>query len=423
MKLYKNAYTFFFCLIGLCVLQFLINAENWPWFRGPTRQGISSETNVPTYWSKSSNIVWQLPVEGEGWSSPIIYGNKLFITTATDQGRNFRLLCVDTINGKLLWNKSVFDQTLARKESRNSYATPTPATDGSNVFVFAFDGSIAALNYDGSIIWSNRNMRFYSQHGPGVSVFLYEDLVIIPFDCSNEVGDKTIGWQKPWDKAFVVALNKKDGSVVWKTARGMSRIAHVTPNVLEVDRKHFLVSGAGDVVQGFDIQTGKLIWTFNNPGEGVVPSIVIGDKTIFAASGFGDPAVRAIKLSIDEGMFKPQLLWEYKKDVPMMSSFLYKDPFLFYVKDDGTALCLDAKTGKVIWRNKLGGHFSASPVWAEGKIYFISDEAETIVIRADDKFEVLARNNFDELCQASMAISGGRIFIRTETNLFCIGHK
>ena len=233
-------------------------AENWPGFRGPTRQGISYEKDIPLEWSVTSNVAWKAPVPGLGWSSPIVFGDRVFLTTATENGESFRLLCFDRRTGSVLWNKQVHRQKIARKERLNSFATSTPVTDGRMVYTVAFDGSIAAISTE---------------------------------------------------------------------------------------------------------------------------------------------------------------------DVPKVPSMLYVKPWLFLVTESGVAKCLNSATGEVLWRERLGGRFSASPVWAEGRIYLLSEKGETAVIDAGPEFKVMASNNLEEKCCASPAVSQGNIFIRSEHNLFCIGRK
>jgi outer membrane protein assembly factor BamB len=382
---------------------------------------MSTEENVPARWSADSNITWKTPVPGSGWSSPIVFGNRVFVTTATEKGVSFRLLCFDRRTGAVLWNRQVFRQKTGNKQRQNSFATSTPVTDGQMVYTVAFDGGIAGVSTDGDIVWDNRDYEYYSQHGLAVSPILYEDLVIVAFDGSSSGPDPKVGWQKPWDKAVIVALDKNTGKVRWEGRRGPSRIAHVTPQLLREGGKHQLVSSAGDVVQGFDIETGRRIWTVSSTGEGVVPSLVVGGGLVFSTSGFGDPAIRAVRTGGEGDVTETHIAWETSEDVPKVPSMLYIKPFLFLITESSVAKCLRAATGEVLWRHRLGGKYSTSPVWADGRVYFLSEKGETVIIEATSKFKVLARNKLEEKCCASPAISQGNLFIRSEHNLFCIG--
>ena len=400
-----------------------VAAENWPQFRGPTGRGISGEKNLAIYWNGTSNVLWKTAIPGEGWSSPIVWDKRVFLTAAAQNGTSCRVLCLDATNGRMRWDQEAFQQVTGRKEARNSFATPTPATDGERVYAVFYDGSFVALDFNGSLVWTNREYPFYGQHGLGTSPILWEDLLIMARDGSNPGEDKALGWQKPWDQSFLLALETKQGRQRWKSGRGLSRIAHVVPCIWTgPDGKAQVVSGAGDVVQGFDARTGERIWTSFNQGEGVVPSVVTGDGLVFTASGFsGRESVKAFRLEGRGDLKETNLAWEQRQGMPKVPSFLYVKPYLYYVNDGGQTMCLDGGTGKIVWQERLGGHFSASPVYADGRIYCLSDEGETTLLESGARFKVIARNPLNEKCQASMAISNGRLFIRTERNLFCIG--
>jgi outer membrane protein assembly factor BamB len=398
-------------------------AENWPCFRGPTHQGISNEKDIPVEWNQTSNIVWKTPIPGIGWSSPIVFNNRVFVTTATDGGASYRLLCLDRLTGNILWNKQIHRQNPGHKQRYNSYASSTPVTDGRYVYVLAFDGTLAAVSNEGNVIWTYQEFEYFSEHGLAVSPILYEDLLIVPFDGSSSGPDKKLGWQKPWDKGLILAVNKNTGKVQWRGQRGLSRIAHVTPQILSENDNDQLISSAGDVVQGFDLETGRRIWTAANSGEGVVPSIVIGDGLIFVTSGFGDSAIRAIRTGGEGDVTATHIAWESTEDVSKIPSMLYVRPFLFLVTETGVAKCLRAATGEEIWRNRLGGKHSASPIWADGRIYFLSEKGKTTVIKDGGEFKILAENELNEKCVASPAISQKQIFIRSEKNIFCIGQS
>ena len=409
-------------LFILCLTSIAL-AENWPGFRGPTGQGISSETGIPIEWSATSNVVWKAEIPGLGWSSPIVWGDRVIVTTATNGGVSCRVICLDRLSGKVFWDTEVVQQTPRRKEDRNSYATPTPVTDGQRIYVAFGDGSLAALSMAGVVIWRNRDFKFYSQHGLGVSPILYQDLFIIPFDGSSDGEDKKVGWQKPWDKAVILAFDKQTGKVRWTGRRGLSRIAHVTPNILREEGSDQLVSGAGNVVQGFDLKTGERLWSVDSQGEGVVPSIVIGKGLIFSASGFEKPTIRAIRTGGKGDVTETHIAWEQTKGVPSVPSFVYYEPYLFAIADAGIATCLQAETGEIVWQERINGTHAASPIYADGKIYFLSMEGESTIIEAKPEFKVVAKNTIDEPCQASYAVSQKQIFIRSERNVYCIGVK
>jgi outer membrane protein assembly factor BamB len=411
----------FVAVLFLFVAHSWVHADNWPGFRGPTGQGLSSEKGLPIKWSEKEGLAWSVAIPGEGWSSPIVWGDQVFVTAAEDGGESCRVIALARADGKTLWNVEVFRQPKLHKEGRNSYATPTPVTDGRHVYAVFNDGSIAALTLSGKVAWINRDVKYYSQHGLGNSPILYQDMLIMSFDGSSPGPDKLVGWQKPWQESFLLALDKNTGKERWRGKRGLSRIAHTTPALAHADGVPQLISSAGDVIQGFDPATGRRLWSVRAEGEGVVPSPVLGDGLVFAASGFGNPRLRAVKLAKDNDEGTRRVVWELKRNVPMMPSAVFVKPNLFVVSEKGLALCLDAETGQVKWEERIGDSFMASPVYADGRIYFLAEDGQTTVIDAKDQFAVIARNKLPGPCRASMAVSEGQFFIRNGNQLFCIG--
>ena len=407
------------------------HAENWPRFRGPNGQGHSAETSVPVRWSATNGIAWQTPIPGDGWSSPVVWDGKVFLTSATDSGTKCHVFCIEAQSGKILWDKVALEQQPRRKENKNSFATPTPVTDGRHVFAVFGDGSAVALTMSGEVVWTNREVAFYSRHGLGASPILYGDLLIMSYDGSNPVtaagnwpkvdDNEKLGWQIPWDKSFLAALDTKTGQRLWTGKRGLSRIAHVTSFIANVDGQDQIISGAGDRLQGFNPKSGELIWSIYAQGEGVTPSPVLGDGVVFAASGFEKTTLRAVRLGGAKGdVTQSHIAWEQKKGVPTQPSPIYVKPYLYAITDGGVASCYNPTNGEIVWQERIGGNFSASPVLAGGSIYFLSEAGETIIIAAGPQFKILARNPLGEKCQASIALSGPRLFIRSEKNLFCI---
>jgi outer membrane protein assembly factor BamB len=404
------------------------HAQDWPRFRGPGGQGHSPETALPESWNATTNIAWKTAVPGEGWSSPIVWGDKVFLTSATDAGKTCHVLCVDAADGKILWDTPAFEQATEHKEGKNSWATPTPCTDGERVYAVFGGGSAVALDFSGKVIWTNHDVKFYSRHGLGASPIVHDGLLIMPYDGSTRVDkagqwpkvsdEERTGWQIPWDKAEVVALDVTTGKRAWTGKRGMSRIAHVTPMVVDGQ----ILSIAGDAVQGFDPKSGKLLWTVVSEGEGVTPSPAVADGLVFASSGFPKPTLRAIKFGGTGDVTSTNIVWEQKKGCPTQPSLLYVKPHVYALTESGVATCYKSETGDIVWQERLADKaaFSASPVYAAGKIYALSEAGETIVLAPGSEFKVLSRNPLGEKCQASPAVSRGRIFIRSDKTLFCI---
>jgi outer membrane protein assembly factor BamB len=398
-------------------------AENWPGFRGPGGQGVSAEAVVAPRWDATSKLAWKTAIPGEGWSSPVVWEGRVFVTTATEDGRQCHVLALDAATGRIEWDVGVFTQATGRKENRNSYATPTPVTDGRRVYAVFGDGSFAALDWTGQVVWTNRTYPHYSQHGLGSSPILHGNALIMARDGSSQGPDKAVGWQRPWEEAFIVALDAETGHERWKARRGPSRIGHATPIVIGQGPEEQLICNAGDVVQGFDPETGARIWTARSEGEGVVPSVVVGDGLVFSASGFGNPTIRAWRTGGRGDVTSTHLVWEQSKGVPMIASMLYAAPHLFSVTTAGQAACLEAATGKVLWLERIGAGHSASPVLAGGRVWFCSDKGELTVVKGSAQFEVVARHALNEAVQASMAVSGGRLYVRTERHLHAVGAR
>lgn len=389
-------------LLAAAAAACLTAAADWPCFRGPSRQGIAEGAAVP------SKLEWTTPIPGEGWSSPIIWGKQVFLTSATEGGTSCRLISLGLEDGRILWDVEVTRQKPGRKEKKNSYATPTPVTDGKSVYAVCANGTFAAFGMNGSRKWINENYPHYSQHGLGTSPVLEAGLLIMARDGSSEGPELKLGWQIPWDQSYVVALDAKTGEEAWKAKRGLSRIAHVTPNVMG----RTLVSGAGDVVQGFDLKSGKLLWSGRSQGEGLVPSVVLGGGLIYTVSGFEKPAIRA---------FKPggEVAWEQTRGVPMISSLLYADGLLYSFTTAGIAWCFRSATGEPVWQGRLGGEFSSSPVLLDRRILIANEQGEFFRLKAGEKFVLEEKIDLGDRVQASPAVSRGRLLLRTAGKLLC----
>lgn len=395
-----------------------LRAENWTRFRGPNGQGVSSEAELPTEWSATTNIAWKTSIPGNGWSSPIVHEDFVFLTTTTDEGQSCHLIGIDRKTGNVRWDREVHRQQTGAKRLQNSYATPTPLTDGKQVYAVFSDGTIVAVDIEGNLIWKNTEVKFHSLHGLGASPILVDDQLIMPFDGSSP-DEKTLGWKTPWDKAVVLSLDTATGDVRWKGSRGQSRVGHVTP-VLVGDGTQVVTAG-GDRVQGFDVKTGDRIWSIYSKGEGVTPSPVIAEELIFTSSGFEEPTIRAIRTGGSGDITSTHIAWEQKKGVPALPSFLYVKPYLYSITRDNILHCIEASSGDIVWLKRLAGNYSASPVFADGKIYILSEEGLTLVLAPGDQYEEIARNSLDEKCMASMAVSQGHFYIRGDEHLYCIG--
>lgn len=385
-------------------------AQEWPAFRGPDGQGHSQESGLPLEWNETRNINWKTKLPGLGWSSPVVAGGRVWITTAVEQrGFSLRAMAFDAATGKEVINVEVFHiGGFARDiNPKNSWASPTPIVDGERVFVhFGADGT-AALSLTGEIIWKNK-FDYQSQHGAGGSPVLYGDLLI--FSCDGS------------DVAFVVALDKRTGKVKWKTnRRAPADQAYTTPLVIKVGDRDELVSVGAFRAAAYDPLTGKEIWRVNYAdGFSNVPRPVFGHGLVYIATGFQQPSMIAVRADGTGDVTKTHVAWKLQRGAPLTPSPLLVGDEFYMVNDGGIATCLEATSGTVIWQQRLGGTYSASPVFAGGRIYFLAEQGVTTVIAPGKEFRRLATNPLDGGLLASMAVSGGALFLRTDSHLYRI---
>ena len=390
------------------------SAQDWPEFRGPGGQGQSSEHNLPVEWAETRNVAWKTPLPGLGWSSPVVSGGKVWITTAIEQrGVSLRLMAFDATTGREALDVEVFHLTGARREinPKNSWASPTPIVEGDRVYVhFGADGT-AALSTDGTVIWK-QHFEYASQHGAGGSPVVYGGLLILNCDGS--------------DNAFVVALDKATGKVKWKTNRRYpADQAYTTPLVIRAADRDQLISVGAYRATAYDPLTGKEIWRVSySDGFSNVPRPIYGHGLVYIATGFQQPSMIAVRPDGLGDVTRTHVAWKVARGAPLTPSPLIVGDEFYMVNDAGIASCLDARTGTVIWQQRLGGTFSASPVFADGRIYFLAEQGVTTVIAPGKEFRRLATNPLDGGLLASMAVSNGSLFLRTDSHLYRIvqGH-
>ena len=375
----------------------LVYGEDWPQFRGPGGEGHSTEKNLPLTWSETSHIAWKTLIPGRGWSSPAVANDRIWLTSEVDSG--LHVYSLDATSGKVLKDVTVFPKRdLGSQHAKNTHASPTPILEDGRVYVHFGSHGTAALNSDGEILWK-ATMTYEPMHGTGGSPVIYRDLLI--FSCDGT------------DVQYVVALNKNSGKVKWKTNR-KAYMAFSTPLLIQVDGKDQVVSPGAYRTVAYDPANGKELWSVAY-GEGFsnVPRPVFGHGLIFLSSGFN----RADLLAVKPG---GEVVWKYGRSVSLTPSFLLVGEELYMVSDNGIATCFDAKTGTVRWQQRLGGTYSASPTFADGRIYFQNEDGETVVIAPGKEFRKLAVNQLDGQTLATLAISGGQIFLRTGTHLYAI---
>jgi outer membrane protein assembly factor BamB len=391
-----------------------VGAADWPEFRGPTGQGHASEEGLPLEWGEGRNIAWKIPVPGRGWSSPVVAGGRVWLTTAVDDsnGVSLRALAYDVETGGELVDAEVFriaDADLLNL--KNSHASPTPIVDGDRVYVhFGAEGT-AALATSGEILWTTR-FPYISQHGNGGSPALYGDLLVI--NCDG------------FDQSFVVAVDTETGETRWKVDRHRPfSQAYSTPLVIRVGGQDQIVSVGAFQTVALDPGSGNEIWRviYTDEGFSTVPRPVYGHGLVYVLTGFNQPSLLAIRADGSGDVSRTHVEWSSAQSIPLTPSALVVGDDLYIVSDLGVVSRLDAPSGALHWRARVPGNYSASPLYADGRIYFLSEEGLTTVIAPGEEFRVLATNSVEGSTLASMAVSDGSIFLRSESHLYRIAGR
>jgi len=396
-------------------------APNWLEFRGPDGTGHYTGPKLPSTWSPTTNVVWKTEIAGKGWSSPILVNGLLIQTTAVAKGsdHDLRVIAIDAESGKVKWDKSAFVRTsteAGKMHAKNSYASPTPVSDGK--IVIAHFGHMGTACYDlaGKELWKTDKYSYDPQHGNGNSPILVDDNVI--FSCDGN------------DQQYIVALNKTTGKEVWKTQRNTParlKFSFATAQLIEHKGKKLIISPASDIVAAYDPKTGKEIWRvkYPVPGWSLIARPVYGNGLLFICTGYVTQHLMAIDPEGSGDITKTNVKWVARKFVPNTPTPLIVGEELYTIADQGTMSCLDAKTGKVHWAERLKGKaFSASPILSDGKIYITSEDGIGSVIAADKtKLDVIQTNDMKEKTFASIVPANGAIYLRTETTLFKFADK
>jgi outer membrane protein assembly factor BamB len=417
-------------------------AGNWPQWRGPDGSGISNEKNLPAEWTPTRNIKWKTSIAGRGHSSPIVWGNKIFLTTAiegevvagakavkhmnegreflhpdsvgADHKHTFKVIALDRNSGKVLWEAVAWEGTpYDNRHRKSSYAASTPATDGKLVYAFFGTEGLYAYDFNGKLAWKAQlgNLGTVGM-GTGTSPILYADFVIV--QCDEENGEAS----------FIVALEKKTGKEVWRTPRKV-QVSWSTPLLVRNAKRPELITSGTEFVISYDPATGKELWRHKGVESNAIPSPVANNDMVFLVAGFPAKIAMAIKLGGNGDLTgTPNVPWTYAKGTAYVPSPILYGDFLYLTTDRGILTCIDAKTGEVKYeggRIPIPATFTASPVAFEGKILMTSEDGDTFIVKAGPKHEILGTNSIGEAVYASPAVADGRIFIRGEKNLYCIG--
>ena len=433
-------------IIGWCIVAAPSTATgNWPGWRGDGR-GISTETNLPLKWNEQENVRWKTPIPGAGHSSPIVWGNRIFVTTAVAEDPNvesfkggvymggnrakpdesqyaYCLICLDADEGTIQWSRAVIRQEpKTRRHTKNTYASETPATDGEHVFASFGSAGLYCVDLAGNVIWKRDLglLRVRQGWGTGSSPVLFKNTVIV--NCDND------------DNSYIAAFDKTTGEPVWRTERDEGA-SWGTPFLFETDERTIVVTNAGKRMRGYDAQTGKLLWECAGGSMITVPSPVSTQGLVFLSSGhsisFGRQPIIAVRsgasgdITPSRGETQSQgVAWSYPKGGPYVTSPIAVRQYLYVPLDQGTLTCYEALTGQVVYEKQSLGvrnTITASPVADDGRIYIQTEDGACYVVKQGPEFEILAVNKLDEIFCASPAISGGRLFLRGRKHLYCIG--
>jgi len=405
---------------------------DWPQWRGPSADGVSTDKDVPVEWASDKNIAWKVPLSGLGTSTPIIWGDRIFLTSQIGEGPfqmgamdfsggsvvrrmtgsgkvRFVVHAFSRVSGKALW-EYVFDAEgeLTSVHNKHNLASPSCVTDGNLVYAWMGTGQIVALDMDGKLVWQ-RNLGkefgpFEILWGHGSSPLLYKDSLILLCDHMG--------------KAYILSVDKRTGKQLWKVDRGRYRQTYSTPLIIPGPKGDEMVINSTERIDVLDPLTGKLLWNVGESARVSVPTPVFHDGVLYANRGYTSSPYMAVRTGA-----KATVQWEVENGAPYVSSLLYYDGLIYMATEMGIASCIDAATGKVLWRQRLGGVFSASPVAAAGKVYLVNEEGDTFVLQTGREPKILHRNKIGERVLASPAISGGQIFLRTDGNLICVGAR
>jgi outer membrane protein assembly factor BamB len=432
--------------LAFAALSFLsakASAGNWPQWRGPDGSGISNEKNLPSEWSPTKNIKWKTSIDGRAHSSPIVWANRVFVTTAVEgpevpgakavkhelepgkewvhpdsvganRKHTFKVIALDRDTGKVLWQSTAWEGTpFDNRHRKSSYAASTPATDGKMVYAFFGTEGVYAFDFKGKLAWKAHvgNLANLGM-GTATSPILFDNLVILQCDEDNGTS------------SFMVALDKKTGKEVWKTPRKV-QISWSTPLLVRTSTRTELIASGTETVISYDPATGKELWRHKGLESNAIPSPVANSEMVFLVAGYPAKLAMAIRLGQSGDLTgTPNVPWKYVKGTAYVPSPILYGDYLYLTTDRGILTAIDAKTGEVKYeggRIPVPATFTASPVAFEGKILMTSEDGDTYMVKAGPKHEILGTNSVGEAVYASPAIADGRIFIRGEKNLYCIG--
>ena len=393
-----------------------VAGENWPQFRGPTGDGHSDAVGLPVTWSETQNIVWKTPIHDRGWSSPVVWGNQVWMTTATEHGHRMFAVCVDLASGKIVHDIKILDVADPQDiHAFNSYASPTPVIEEGRVWIhFGSYGTTCLDTASGDAIWVRRDLQCDHFRGPGSSPVILDNLLFLSFDGI--------------DVQYLTALDKNTGKTLWRTDRstdfgeldGDHRKAYTTPTIIEADGRLQLISTGAEASFAYDPRTGKELWGFRMKGFSNVSRPLFADGLVLLNSGFGKANLWAVRPNGSGDVTDTHVVWKITKSVPCKPTPVVVDGLIYMVDDRGVSSCVEAASGKLVWRERISGDHSASPIYADGRIYISDDAGATTILKPGRKFQVVAKNKLDAGCMGSPAVVGKALILRSKTHLYRI---
>jgi len=403
----------------------VIALAQWPQFRGADGNGVSTNTGLPLTWSETQNVRWKTAIHGRAWSSPVVLGRQVWLTTATPDGKQLFAVAIDKDTGKIIYDLKLFDVPNPQfAHAFNTYASPTPVIEDGRVYVtFGSPGTAALETATGEVVWTRRDLECNHFRGAGSSPILFRNLLLMHFDGS--------------DRQYVVALDKRTGKTVWQTNRSIDfqdvlpdgrikadgdfRKAFGTPQIVMNGDRPVLVSIGSQATYGYDPLTGRELWKIVERGNfSGSTRPVAGHGLVFYPTGFNTGQIFAIRPDGRGDVTGTHVAWKAARGAPNKPSLLLLGDLLFMVNDGGIVTCLEARTGTEVWHGRLTDSYSASPVSADGRVYFFSEDGKTTVIEAGRAFKILAENSLDDGFMASPAIDGTAFYLRTRSHLYRI---
>lgn len=407
---------------------FVRGADNWPQFRGPQGTGHSDSSGLPLQWSETRNVAWKTAIHDRGWSSPVIYGRQIWLTSATKDGRELFALCIDRDTGKIVRDWKLFEVEKPQFiHPFNTPASPTPVIEEGRVYItFGSAGTACIDTKTFRVLWERRDIECNHFRGAGSSPVLFRNLLLMHFDGS--------------DRQFVVALDKRTGKTVWQTnrsidfqdldqdgrpaAEGDMRKAFATPQVVQIDGRWEMISLGAKAAYSYDPFTGKELWRVEERAQHSASTRpVVGHGMIFYPTGFAAGQLFAVRTGGSGLITDSHVAWRVKRGVPNKPSILLVDDLIYMIGDAGIASCIDAKTGEQVWQHRIGGEYSASPVYADFRLWFFSEDGKTTVLKPGRVFEQVGENRLEDGFMASPAIAGKAFYLRTKTHLYRIEGK